>query len=210
MSDQHPILYSFRRCPYAMRARMALHVADITVEHREILLKNKPPEMLASSAKGTVPVLVLTNGTVVDESWDVMCWALEQSDPENWLGESNCWLKQSSDLVLECDNTFKQALDRYKYSDRHPHPPEIYRQEGMEFLGKLERLLEQKGCLLTSAYTIADYALMPFVRQFAHVDKDWFNQCELRLLSNWLDTLINSDIFRTIMIKQPLWKFESH
>ncbi len=206
MAEQYPILYSFRRCPYAMRARMALRVAGIKLVHREILLKNKPPEMLSASSKGTVPVLVLDNGRVIDESWDVMCWALEQNDPENWLGDTNCWLDQSQDLVTECDGSFKQALDRYKYADRHPHSPETYRQEGLKFLNTLDGMLAEQRYLLAPHRCIADIAVMPFVRQFAHVDKAWFDQCSLENLNRWLNALLNSDLFTEIMIKRPLWE----
>jgi len=204
-----PILYSFRRCPYAMRARMALHSAQVRLEHREVLLKNKPPSMLAASAKGTVPVLVLEDGSVIDESWDVIQWALKQNDPENWLGRNQCYLAPAQQLVEECDGEFKQALDRYKYADRHPLDPEFYRDQGMPFLSKLNDILKNQSHLLDQRCTVADIAVMPFVRQFAHVDLSWFTHCGINHLNTWLQTLLQSDLFAEIMQKHALWEFES-
>ncbi len=202
------ILYSFRRCPYAMRARIALHTAGIELEHREILLKNKPPAMLEASPKGTVPVLVLPDGKVIDESWDVVQWALTQNDPENWLGEDRCWLDATQPLVERCETEFKPALDRYKYADRHPEPAEQYRQQGMIFLQHLESLLQTRTFILADHPTVADIAIMPFVRQFAHVDKPWFVTAGVPHVRHWLDGWLESPVFRAIMQKQVLWKFE--
>lgn len=203
-----PVLYSFRRCPYAMRARMALHSAQIKLEHREVLLKNKPPAMLAASAKGTVPVLVLGDGSVIDESWDVIQWALKQNDPENWLGTDQCFLVPTQLLVEECDGEFKQALDRYKYADRHPQTPEFYREQGTPFLIKLNDILKSQSHLLDQRCTVADIAVMPFIRQFSHVDSDWFAHCGLSHLHKWLEDLLQSDLFTKIMQKHPPWEFD--
>jgi len=199
-----PVLYSFRRCPYAMRARMALHHAGIVLEHREILLKNKPPSMLVASKKGTVPVLVLGDGEVIDESWEVVQWALSQNDPDNWLGTDHCFLDQARSLVEECDGEFKQALDHYKYADRYPQDAEVYREQAMPFLLKLDHMLTKNRYLLADHCSIADIAIMPFVRQFAFVDIEWFSNNELAHLQRWLTTL-----FTKIMEKRPLWAFES-
>lgn len=203
-----PILYSFRRCPYAMRARMALIKSGIALEHREILLKNKPPSMLEVSPKGTVPVLVLEDGTVIDESWEIMRWAVSRNDPDNWLGEDQIYLDQAHTLIDRCDGEFKSALDHYKYADRYPLAQEEYRDQGMGLLKELDQRLAQQHNLLADRITIADIAIMPFVRQFANVDLTWFNQCGLNHLSRWLDELAHSVLFETAMQKHPLWQFE--
>jgi len=164
--------------------------------------------MLAASAKGTVPVLVLGGGLVIDESWDVIQWALKQNDPENWLGPNQRFLTPTQQLVEICDGEFKQALDQYKYADRHPLTPESYRDQGMPFLIKLDSMLKTQSHLLDQRCTVADIALMPFVRQFAHVDLEWFRHCGLNHLNAWLDVLLQSDLFTEIMQKHPLWAFE--
>lgn len=186
---------------------MALNSAAVAFEHREILLKNKPPSMLLASPKGTVPVLVLEDQSVIDESWQISRWALLRNDPENLLGESKQYLDTTESLVQCCDGIFKDALDRYKYSDRHPRSAEQYRQQGMPFLESLESMLENSLFLLSDQPTIADIALMPFVRQFAHVDIDWFEQCGLPNVLRWLNTLIDSQRFQLAMKKHPLWEF---
>jgi len=203
-----PVLYSFRRCPYAMRARMALNSAGVKVEHREILLKNKPPSMLQASAKGTVPVLVLADQDILDESWQIAVWALSGNDPENLLGANKQFLDATAPLVERCDGEFKSALDKYKYSDRQPLSATVYRQQGMPFLNLLESMLQNSRCLLSNQLTVADIALMPFVRQFAHVDKPWFEQCGLPRLAQWLDLFIASERFQAAMQKHPLWEFD--
>jgi len=167
-----PILYSYRRCPYAMRARMALHYAQVQVEIREISFGNKPKHMLEVSPKGTVPVLVLTDGQVIDESLDVMRWALAQRDSEDWLLQKNPELQANAfALIAENDGAFKQALDHYKYAVRFPeNPPEFYRTQGEAFLQKLELSLDQNHYLLGQHQSIADIAIFPFIRQFSSVD----------------------------------------
>ena len=204
---QLPILYSFRRCPYAMRARMALIGAEIELEHREIILKNKPPQMLEASPKGTVPVLVLPDQTVIDESLDVMLWALRQNDPQRWLGHNECHLDAAMPLIRQCDGEFKRMLDRYKYADRHPEPAEVYRNRGLTFLGRLNALLGKNRYLIAEQIAIADIAITPFIRQFAHVDKAWFLQTGLAHLIHWLDTMLGSALFAKAMQKYPLWSF---
>lgn len=201
-----PVLYSFRRCPYAMRARVALAYAGIKVEMREILLKDKPPEMLALSSKGTVPVLQLPDGRVIDESIDVMYWALEQSDPDDWLGPQP---ELTAELIEENDGPFKTALDKYKYHTRFPeHPPEYYREQGERFFGRLEGLLEtnQGRGLVRDTAALADITIFPFVRQFANSDRQWFDVSPYPLLREWLNQHIHAPHFVRVMKKYPLWK----
>ncbi len=172
----HAILYSFRRCPYAMRARLALAVSGIQVEIREITLRDKPQAMLDLSPKGTVPVLITPDGTLVEESLDLMYWALRQSDPESWLVTASQQVTLTRQLIQQNDSEFKQYLDRYKYADRYPEHSEIYyRQQAEKTLVNLEKNLSTNGCLVSENITLADMAILPFIRQFALVDKDWFD-----------------------------------
>lgn len=200
-----PVLYSFRRCPYAMRARVALAYAGIEVEMREILLKDKPAEMLAISGKGTVPVLQLPDGQVIDESIDVMRWALAQNDPDDWLGPQP---ELANELIEENDGSFKSALDKYKYHTRFPeHPPEFYRAQGELFFKRLEGLLGNHGGqgLLCERASLADMALFPFVRQFANSDRQWFDASPYPLLQAWLSRHLEAAHFTRVMKKYPLW-----
>ncbi|WP_095180195.1 glutathione S-transferase [Pseudomonas sp. Irchel 3F6] len=195
-------LYSFRRCPYAMRARMALRYAGVPVEIVEVSLKDKPAQMLALSPKGTVPVLN-ADGVVIDESLQIMCWALAQNDPDDWLlaGDSFAalWMEK---LIEGNDQIFKSALNRYKYAERYPEQPmEAYRAEGALFLQKLDELLEGREYLLADHPSLADIALLPFVRQFAHVDREWFAQTPYVRLQVWLQRFLESDLFTSIMKK---------
>jgi len=204
-----PILYSFRRCPYAIRARLAIAYAGIQVELREVVLKDKPPEMLLASAKGTVPVLHLPDGKVIGESRDIMRWALQQNDPDGWLfADNNDWVWEIEGLLQENDFVFKQHLDRYKYSDRHPERPmEYHREQCAITLAKLDRhILRNNGYLVTNHITLADMAIFPFIRQCAHVDKEWFYATEYKALQQWLNARIESDLFQGIMNKYPQWK----
>jgi glutathione S-transferase len=179
---KYPILYSFRRCPYAMRARLALAASGIKTELREVVLKDKPAELLAVSPKATVPVLQTETGRVIDESIDIMRWALDKRDPLNWYQTLDRRQQiQCDELIANNDGDFKYYLDRYKYADRYPeHPESYYREQGEKTLQNLESLLKENGCLLTEKWTLADIALLPFVRQFALVDKDWFNTLSSR------------------------------
>jgi len=201
-----PILYSFRRCPYAMRARLALSYAlEINaLELREVILKNKPQALLDISPKATVPVLQLTDGTVIDESLDIMQWALFINDPDNWLlidKES-----EMRELVTQNDGEFKWALDHYKYSDRHEESEEYYRALGETFLNKLNERLQKNVFLMGEKASFADVAIFPFIRQFAHVDKNWFFAGEHKALINWTNYWLESDLFKNIMKKNPGWK----
>ncbi|MBP5951367.1 glutathione S-transferase [Pseudomonas sp. P42] len=191
-------LYSFRRCPYAMRTRMALRYCGVPVEIVEVSLKAKPAEMLAISPKGTVPVLN-ADGRVIDESLEIMRWALAQNDPEDWLLSGDA---RVAELIEANDQVFKVHLNRYKYAERYPEQPmEVYRAEGEMFLRRLEELLEGRDYLLTDHPSLADVALMPFVRQFAHVDREWFAQTPYVRLQAWLQRFLESELFTSIMKK---------
>ena len=197
-----PVLYSYRRCPYAMRARMALHCSGIEVEIREIALRQKPAAMLAASPKGTVPVLVVPGGAVIDESLEIMRWALAQHDPQAWLND----VARSEVLIAENDGSFKQALDRYKYAERFPeHPQQTYRAQGERFLSQLETQLQEHAYLLDAEPRLADIAIFPFVRQFAAVDPAWWEAAPYPALSAWLALWVRSALFDSIMQKHPVW-----
>ncbi|VVM55581.1 glutathione S-transferase [Pseudomonas fluorescens] len=195
-------LYSFRRCPYAMRARMALRYSDVAVNIVEVSLKAKPAEMLALSSKGTVPVLSV-DGQVIDESLAIMHWALAQNDPQDWLLKDDpAGRAQIAVLIEENDQVFKVHLNHYKYAERYPEQPmEFYRAEGEVFLRQLEGLLEGRDYLLADHPSLADVALMPFIRQFAHVDREWFDQTRYVRLQAWLKRFLESDLFTSIMKK---------
>ena len=203
----HAILYSFRRCPYAMRARLALAVSGIQVEIREITLRDKPQAMLDLSPKGTVPVLITPDGTLVEESLDLMYWALRQSDPESWLVTASQQVTLTRQLIQHNDSEFKQYLDRYKYADRYPEHSEIYyRQQAEKTLVNLEKNLSTNGCLVSENITLADMAILPFIRQFALVDKDWFDSAPYPLLKVWIEKFLNSELFKSIMQKLSPWQ----
>lgn len=202
----HPVLYSFRRCPYAIRARLAIKYSGISVELREVLLAQKPAEMLAASPKGTVPVLILTDGTVIDESYDIIRWALDINDPENWLPKDETILKKTISLIDKNDDSFKKNLDHYKYSVRFPEfSAEQYRAEGEIFLGELDNFLEKSSHLMGNQITMADIAIFPFIRQFAFVDKDWFDQSPYTKLKTWLNHMLELELFKEGMKKYPQW-----
>jgi glutathione S-transferase len=195
-------LYSFRRCPYAMRARMALRYSEVAVGIVEVSLKAKPAEMLALSSKGTVPVLNV-DGRVIDESLEIMRWALAQHDPLDWLLKDDPQGQLAiAALIEENDQVFKVHLNRYKYAERYPEQPmAFYRAEGEVFLRKLDELLDGRDYLLADHPTLADVALMPFIRQFAHVDRQWFAQTPYRRLQDWLQRFLASALFTSVMAK---------
>ena len=187
-----------------MRARMAIRYSGIAVELREVVLRDKPDEMTAISPKGTVPVLRLPDGTVIDESLDVMTWSLSQSDPDGWL---DAYSPEIVTLIARNDDEFKIWLDKYKYADRFPERPAgEYRAEGERFLAELETRLEGQPYLCGSRITIADVALGPFVRQFAHVDQGWFAASPYPSLRTWLEDFTNSALFTGVMHKYPAWQ----
>ena len=190
------VLYSFRRCPYAMRARMALRYSGVPLSIVEVSLKAKPAQMLAASPKGTVPVLVCADGSVIEQSLDIMHWALARHDPDNWL-QPGC-----NELIEANDTTFKVLLDRYKYAIRYPeHPMAFYRAQGAEFLQRLEDVLTRSPYLAGPALSLADVALAPLVRQCAHVDRAGFAQAPDPHLNAWLERFLASELFSSIMRK---------
>lgn len=195
-----PVLYSFRRCPYAMRARLALAVSGTRYELREVALRAKPAAMLEASPKGTVPVLVLPNGEVIDESIEIMRWALANRDPEDWLAGDD------PALIAANDGPFKHDLDRYKYPERHDTDPLHHRQRGLAFLRELDERISAGGHLGGSAPGVADAAIMPFVRQFAAVDRAWFDAQSLPHLRDWLHRQTTSALFDAIMVRVPPWR----
>jgi len=196
---QYPLLYSFRRCPYAMRARMALYQAGVQCEIIEVELKVKPAAMLALSPKGSVPVLQLPSGEVLDESLDIMHWALAQNDPAHWLPSS--WVISQS-LMDENDTDFKANLDRYKYPQRFPGGDSVEaRDKGLLFLRKLTTQLNGNDYLLGQQVSFVDIAVFPFIRQFANTDVQWFSAQDLPSVQRWLDSLVNSVLFKTVMEK---------
>ena len=193
-----PTLYSFRRCPYAMRGRLALAVSGTRVDLREVKLAAKPAEMLAISPKGTVPVLVLPDGQVIDESLQIMRWALANNDPEAWLK------RDDAGLIAANDGPFKDHLDRYKYPQQYAVDPLPYRELGLAFLREIDALVSAGDRLGGSARGLTDAAIIPFVRQFAAVDPRWFAAQALPHLRAWLDDYLGSDLFRSIMQRAPL------
>lgn len=198
-----PILYSYRRCPYAMRARMALKYAGIDVDIREISFRDKPKHLLSISPKGTVPVLVLPDAQIIDESLDIIDWALDQQDIDGWLPAD---IDLAKALIAENDTVFKASLDAYKYPERNPEKTQAeHRVVGEVFLQKLEARLETRDGLFGSLPTLADIAIFPFVRQFRGVDIAWFEASPYMQLNAWLTTLIESELFVSIMQKHPTY-----
>ena len=194
----YPVLYTFRRCPYAIRARMALSYSQIKVELKEILLSNRPSALYAVSQKGTVPVLCINDTTIIDESLDIMKWALMQNDPNLWISFNK---RIQFDMITENDNEFKYWLDRYKYFDRYPeNNREYYRAKCDGYLTKLNQLLEYNQYLLTNKLLLVDVAIIPFIRQCANVDKPWFENTYAKL-SNWLNNIVESKLFVSVMDK---------
>lgn len=186
-----------------MRARMALRYSGVKVEIHEVSLKDKPADMLRASPKGTVPVLTLADGRVIDESLDIMQWALAQNDPEDWLmRDQPAQAALAESLIADNDGSFKQALDRYKYFIRYPQEPrEAYRQQGEVFLGRLETRLGECRYLFGERLSYADIAIFPFVRQFASADETWFEGAPYPHLRQWLAHLTSAPLFLAIMEK---------
>jgi glutathione S-transferase len=216
-----PILYTFRRCPYAIRARMALRYAGVACVMREVVLRDKPPELLAISAKATVPVLLLgdegdAGDEILHESVDIVLWALAQNDPDGWLGVDPQTRKNMDKLVHRCEVEFKPHLDAYKYASRAVGTNAAARDAAMPFLNQLEAQLaaarrDQAGVaapvyLYGADMKFADVCVFPFVRQFAFVDKAWFDACDYAHLHHWLDRLLNSALFLEVMHKHPQWR----
>ncbi|HCP76897.1 MAG: glutathione S-transferase [Pusillimonas sp.] len=207
MTDFLPILYSFRRCPYAMRARLAVAASGISCQLREVVLRNKPQPMLDASPKGTVPVLVLPDNEVVDESLDIMLWALRQKDPGQWLNPECENAETMMALIASCDQVFKYHLDRYKYPQRYEDTESApHGQAGVAWLTQLEARLSASRYLFGERPCLADTAIMPFVRQFARADLDWFNDQPLMRVNAWLNAWLESPLFMQIMSKYKPWE----
>jgi glutathione S-transferase len=201
-----PVLYSFRRCPYAMRARLALQASGIICTHREILLRDKPEPMLRASPKGTVPVLVKDDGDVLEESLDVAFWALKLSDPEGWLRPWQADEAWASGLLARNDGPFKHHLDRYKYASRYEGEHETeHRDAGLEVLKDLNGLLEKTGFLYGQVFSFLDAGIAPFIRQFRIANPKWFDAQDLPCLQNWLREFMESERFVSVMYKYPVW-----
>jgi len=199
-----PILYSFRRCPFAIRARMAIYVADITLEIREVNLSHKPLNMLELSTRGTVPILKLRNGEIIQESLEIMIWALGKRDPRGWIDNYD---GVSEALISENDSTFKKNLDRYKYWQRHPEQSQVQaRLEAERFLMNLEDLLDGSKYLFGKSENLADIAIFPFIRQFSAVDPDWFETAPYPNLRGWLHRFLADNVFTKSMQRNPVWK----
>ena len=209
MSAERPILYTFRRCPYAIRARLAIGVGGVDVEMREVDLRDKPQAMLDRSPKGTVPVLQLADGSAIDESLDIMRWALAINDPEAWVSGDAAWSTEVLALIQQNDGAFKRNLDRYKYPGRYQVPPQedsrqpahYHRGQAEIFLRELVARLTEHDYLMGERPSLPDFAIVPFVRQFANVDKAWFDTAHAGALKRWLDELTHSPLFAKVMQK---------
>lgn len=196
-------LYSFRRCPYAIRARMALAYAGIQVELREVKLSDKPSEFMRLSAKATVPVLLTADGVLYDESLDIMYWALSISDPEQWQSHD----AESAGLIRHNDEVFKPLLDAYKYADQHPQLSQLeHRHRAEPFLQSIEARLEKHSWLTAERQTISDVAIMPFIRQFAGVEPKWFEHSDYARVRSWLGRQLDSELFQRVMQKYAFWR----
>ena len=200
-----PILYSFRRCPYAMRARMAIHISSQKCEIREVLLRDKPPSMLEYSSKGTVPVLVLQSGEVIDESLDVIDWALNLNDPDNWQRSKNN--EKTKELIKINDGEFKYHLDRYKYSKRYDNEdPEFHRKKCLKFIESINNELNNSEYIFDDNISYADIVVLPFIRQFRIADIEWFDSLPYDNLKKWLSSFLDSSLLNSIMKKYDLWQ----
>ena len=201
-----PVLYSFRRCPYAMRARMALLASGMDVELREVVLRDKPQSMIDASPKATVPVLILPDGSVIDESLEIMVWALAENDPEKWLEPESGTLEDMLALISQNDGPFKHHLDRYKYFNRYEDAdPAEHRRDAEKILNRLDGRLAVGKYLFGTRPALADFAIAPFVRQFANTDRDAFDAAPIVHLQRWLDDFLNSRWFETAMVRYDQW-----
>lgn len=210
MTNPRPVLYSFRRCPFAMRARMALKSAGYSCSLREVVLADKPDLLLAVSPKGTVPVLVLPDGHVIDESLDIMVQALRHSDPEKWLIPETGTYTDMIDLIRLFDGDFKKHLDFYKYASRYREEKPInakeHRDEAYGLLAHLNSRLQKNPWLFGKNPCLADFAIFPFIRQYANTDRIWFDRSVSLAVRNWLQALMEDERFLSIMKKYPKWQ----
>jgi glutathione S-transferase len=203
----YPILYSLHRCPYAMRARTAILLAQQTVLLRDIVMKNKPFEMLSASIKGTVPVLIFNDQSVIDESLDIMIWALDKNDPDNLLySDQPEALSKMLNLISRNDNEFVSHLKKYKVTARHHDIEEqLYRQKCELFIAELEQCLTEHTYIMGEKLSLADVAILPFIRQFSRTNRQWYLQAPYPNLRRWLKTHIQSPLFSKVMTKYPQW-----
>jgi len=209
-----PVLYSFRRCPYAMRARLAIAASGLRCELREVVLRSKPADLLAASPKATVPVLVLPGGRVIEQSLEIMHWALAQNDPPGWLAADRETLALMQADIAVNDGRFKQHLDRYKYPNRYQHEhvgnehafAQAHRASAGRWLMELESRLSRYAWLFGDAASLADMAILPFVRQFAHTDPAWFDAQPWPHLKAWLLDWETGPLFQQVMEKYPPWQ----
>ncbi len=200
-----PVLYSFRRCPYAIRTRMTLAYSNISCDLREVKLQAKPQALIDASSKATVPVLILGD-QIIDESLDIMYWALAHHDPSQWLPTDAALRATQQALIADCEDHFKPLLDRYKYADRYPECTAAeHRRNATAFPTQLDQQLEQRY-LFGDQPGIADVAIFPFIRQFAFVDISCFEQMPLPALQRWLNEFLDSELFNRVMIKYPPWQ----
>ena len=198
----HPILYSFRRCPYAIRARMVLSYMEVSVDHREVLLNERPQSLYKISSKGTVPVLLLNDGKVLDESLDIMLWAIEQGEQKLYEDKLN----EQNQLIKYNDTKFKYWLDRYKYHVRYlEHSREYYQRKCSKTLSEYDMRLRGNAYLMGDRIRLADIAIFPFIRQCANVDQNWFNN-KYPNLNQWLEIWKQSRVFKSVMMKYNQWK----
>ena len=209
MINKYPTLYSFRRCPYAMRARLALRLCKIECIIREISLKAKNTEFLRVSPKATVPVLVLPNGEVLEESLDIIYWSLEQNDPSK-LKVNDQLGGKTSKLIELFDTEFKFHLDRYKYSSRYNiQNSKVHRDKAREILVQINTMLKGKNYIGGKNISLLDISILPFVRQFRIADMKWFdNNLGLDNVNKWLNIFLNSDLLASIMTKYKVWEID--
>ena len=205
-----PILYSLQNCPYAMRARLALLLSEQPIIIRAIKLQNKPQCMLDASPKGEVPVLVLSKGTqpqlIIDESMDIMLWALAQNDPRDLLHKNDATQREVIELIRRADDEFKHPLEQYRAAKRYHRDSEVqWRQQCEVFIQALEIRISQQGFFVGNKASLADFALIPFMRQFGRVDRKWFAQTPYPNLKSWLAAQLQSQLYATMMTKHPLW-----
>ena len=198
----HPILYSFRRCPYAIRARMVLSYMEVSVELREVLLNERPQSLYKISSKGTVPVLLLKDGKVLDESLDIMRWAIKQGEQKLYEDK----LKEQNQLIKYNDTKFKYWLDKYKYHVRYlEHSREYYQRKCSKTLTEYDMRLKENAYLMGDRIRLADIAIFPFIRQCANVDQNWFNN-KYPNLNQWLEIWKQSRLFKSVMMKYNQWR----
>jgi glutathione S-transferase len=217
--NQLAILYSLRNCPFAMRARIAIFKAQLTIILRDVVLSNKPNEMVAASPKATVPVLVLNDGTVIEESLEVMLWALKEADPDNLLHSVNNSENESGhqndnentiaemlELIHTFDNEFKTCLEQYKCAKRYKENNIVECRVACEsFIQVLENRLSSHLFLMSNQESLVDIALLPFIRQFARVERQWYLQSPYPRVKHWLNNYLQSSMFTKVMAKYPLW-----